>query len=744
MFLLSALPALASEGGIILGSVRDQATGEPLRKVLVSLRGTDLQAITGDDGTYRLEGVPAGDYTLYVSTIGYRLLKKQLRVKDADNQEIDFLLGQESTTISETVTVAAPLYEELEKASPSQVTLNSSELKNLAGVLIDDPLRSVQTLPGVATGDDFHAFYSVRGGSFRNNGILIDGVLTHSLVHTVSGTQDSTGSITALNGDLVESIALLPGAFSARYGDRTASYLDVVTREGSRDGFHARAAVSGSNASFIGEGPLGKSQRGSWIVSGRKSYLDYLLHKIGRESDVNLGFGDLQGKLAYDLSDKNRLGATFVWGRAHLERNPANRGVTSLIDGLNRVGVANLVWRFTPNSKVLWENRVSYIRETYENTNRDRELLASGTYSEVAVRSDASYQAGSRHRLEAGTLMRFIDYSLLDRRYNFAASRFLDYDRISPNYRQGSVYFQDRWTLVPGTLSATIGIRNESLELTDQSIWTPRAALEWRMSERNRIDAGWGIHSQFPDPLSILGRNGATGLRAEISRHAVLGYELLIGTKSRVRLELYDKEESNLLRSPNTLFRLVDNRIVFPDPAFRYDNALRGHARGAEISVQRRSANRLAGWISYAFERSRRRDLVTGEVYNSDFEQRHTANIYGSYRFTETWNLSAKARFGSGFPIPGYAERREAGYFLASERNRERIPYYNRIDVRLNKAFFLEKKKISLYVEVLNILNHENVRFDQTFGVNTTTRRLSLSQDTMFPILPIAGIVIDF
>jgi hypothetical protein len=224
----------------------------------------------------------------------------------------------------------------------------------------------------------------------------------------------------------------------------------------------------------------------------------------------------------------------------------------------------------------------------------------------------------------------------------------------------------------------------------------------------------------------------------------VAGYEQILGEKTRVRFEFYDKEESSLLRSRDSLFRLVDGKVTPPDINFHYDNALRGSSRGFDIMLQRRSANRLAGWVSYSFAHSRRRDLVTLEKYPNEFEQRHTVNIYGSYRFSASWNLSAKARFGSGFPYPGYFEARGDYYYLSTERNQERLPYYGRVDFRVNKAFFASWGKISLYLELLNAANRENIRFDQITSVNPTTRRIFYSKDTLFPILPTAGFAVEF
>jgi hypothetical protein len=258
------------------------------------------------------------------------------------------------------------------------------------------------------------------------------------------------------------------------------------------------------------------------------------------------------------------------------------------------------------------------------------------------------------------------------------------------------------------------------------------------------MDAGWGTHSQFPEILPVLGRNGKADLRAEVARHYVAGYERLLGEKSRLRIEFFRKLESNLLRNRESLYRLVNGKVTAPSINFHYDNALKGDAGGIEIFLQRRSANRLAGWVSYAYSIARREDLATGEKYNGEYDQRHTANIYGSYRFSESWNLSLKARFGSGFPYPGYFEKRGEDFYQAAERNRERLPAYGRVDVRLNKAFYFRRGKLSLYLEVLNVSNRDNIRYDLTSSVNAATRKVNLSRDSLMPILPTAGFVFEF
>ena len=109
------------------------------------------------------------------------------------------------------------------------------ELRNLASVLADDPLRSVQSLPGVAAGDDFYASFASRGAGFASVGFYLDGVLTSAPFHTIRDSNEAY-SLTILNGDVVDSMSLINGGAPARYGDRTGAVLNVETREGNRDG----------------------------------------------------------------------------------------------------------------------------------------------------------------------------------------------------------------------------------------------------------------------------------------------------------------------------------------------------------------------------------------------------------------------------------------------------------------------------------------------------------------------------
>ena len=171
---------------------------------------------------------------------------------------------------------------------------------------------------------------------------------------------------------------------------------------------------------------------------------------------------------------------------------------------------------------------------------------------------------------------------------------------------------------------------------------------------------------------------------------------------------------------------------------------MRGYARGAEIYFQRRTANRFTGWVSYALSYARVRDGLARVSFPADEDQRHTVNIYGSYRIRPTVNLSTRWVYGSGFPVPGFFRKVGAQYYLAEERNAVRLDPYHRTDVRINKAFVFNRWKLTLYSEVINLANRANYRYDSFDGYNAKSGAAWPGFSKMFPILPSAGVALEF
>ena len=273
----------------------------------------------------------------------------------------------------------------------------------------------------------------------------------------------------------------------------------------------------------------------------------------------------------------------------------------------------------------------------------------------------------------------------------------------------------------------------------------PRAAASFSPLANTRLTLAFGQYSQFPGFFLMFGEFGNPHLKAERATHYTFQVEQLLNEKTRVRFEAYDREDRNGIYSADTEYRLLNGQPVGPRLGIsgaRYENNLRGHARGIELFVERHSVNKLSGWVSYSYGVARYRDAATNLSFDGDFDQRHTLNVYGTYRLKPTLNVSSKYRYGSNFPLPAFLLVQGQSTTLSSQRNQSRPPAYSRLDVRANKAFHFDRWKLTLYAEVLNILGHKNIRY--TRDVDTVNRTLLFDKDTMFPVLPIAGLRVEF
>ena len=203
---------------------------------------------------------------------------------------------------------------------------------------------------------------------------------------------------------------------------------------------------------------------------------------------------------------------------------------------------------------------------------------------------------------------------------------------------------------------------------------------------------------------------------------------------------MYHRNDRDGFRFRNAEVRIVDNQVVLPTGPYLV-NVLTGDTRGVELVLERRSVNGLNGWLSYAWNKSTLSDGA--ESFPSDYDQRHTVNAYVVYRWSGRTSLSARMRYGSNFPIAGYIQDVPDGYALSEQRNGARLPAYSRLDLRADRTFTYRKSRLTLFVEVVNAMNQDNFRANSPF-FNITTRRVFEPTEKLFPLLPVAGVLIEF
>jgi hypothetical protein len=742
--LLLGAASIAAQQAEVNGIVVDARGGEALSNVVVQLVGGAYRATTGSDDKFKISGISPGAYVLNVSTVGYRLVKKSIHLDAGETKEFEVILSPETFRQTDSVSVQESPFEPVRQDSPSALVLGGNDAKNLASVLADDPLRAVQGMPGVSSNNDFDARFSLRGSDFNRIGLYLDNVLLHAPFHMLAGQQGS-GSATAFNGDMVEALELHSGAFPARYSDRSAGILDVHTRDGNRNENNFRVAASASNAGFMAEGPLGRNKRGSWLAGARKSYLQYIFERTFPDTTYIFGFEDTQGRLTYDLTPKNNLTLYVLESYSALDRhqNTSTLGVNTLINSGYHYTLGSLGWRTAPVSKLLIVNHAAWMREKFDNHNKTQLPLGAGFYGEWVWNTDATWMWNKQSPLDAGWSLRRLRSSGISNQYqtNSPTPRLLD--RSDGTAARESGYAQQSWMPLQGKIHLTAGVRWDHQSVDRVTAVSPTTSVSIALSQGTRVQLGFGQYVQYPDVALLTSPLGSRALLPMRSNQLLAAVEQRLGARSRIRAEYYDRMDRDLPFQPLFDPRLANGRLVVPSASPRYLNSLRGYSRGFEVFLQRSSANAFTGWVSYAFGRTGLRDGVTANRFPADMDQRHTLNIYGGYRFRPTMNLSTKVSYGSGFPIPGYLTKTGGLYYITDVRNQLRTEPYLRTDVRVNKSWTKDKWKLTLFGEVINLTNRTNYLFDSFNGYNSRTFQASVTLDTMFPILPSAGIVFE-
>ncbi len=194
--IFSAAPLHAAE---IRGKVVSVARGEPLGRVQVSVYGSQHEAVavavTKNDGSFVIQGLAPGHYTLRLNAVGYRLSTVEFSLAAGEaGKEFEITLIPDNFRRTEKVEVNGDIFQGPDSPAINELNLTSTELRETSTVVADDPFRAIQTLPGVSAegGNDFFAQLSVMGASYANTSIYLDDILVPSPFHGTDITEGAT------------------------------------------------------------------------------------------------------------------------------------------------------------------------------------------------------------------------------------------------------------------------------------------------------------------------------------------------------------------------------------------------------------------------------------------------------------------------------------------------------------------------------------------------------------------------
>lgn len=746
-FVLSAIPIQCMAQSVhISGYVKDSYAREVLIGATIFNLADSSSTETNEYGYYSLSIKPSDSVRLLFSYIGHQPEMRKFATSVDLRADVFLSAGRQLQEVS----VSANRNDDnVNKAQTGAIDIPINAVKGLPALFGErDILKIVQLLPGVQQGQEGTAGFYVRGGNLDQNLILLDEATLYNPNHLFG--LFSSFNVNALNG-----AKLIKGGFPAQYGGRLSSILDITMREGNKKSYHTEAGVGLLSANLTVEGPIQKN-KSSFIVSGRHSYINLLLHPL-TSNTTSYAFYDLNAKLNYELDARNHLFLSFFKGSDNASYVASN----SLDYGI-KFGNASgtLCWNhiyghgiFSNTSLIyndyhlqLGTTQSNYYEALYTGI-RDINLKTAFTAvigNKNTLRFGASY---TYHTLYPGAISAKVPKK--GNRVNVSQ------DSINQQYsKEAALYFGDdykastRISLSPG-IRVPLFIANKK----NYVFLEPRLTAKYSIGEHSSVKASYTQMNQFVHLVP----NSTASLPADIwlSSNAYIKPE----SSHQIAVGFFRNFLDNCIEASVELYyKTMDNQVLFKEGTqlllnTNIDSQLtfgKGESYGAELMVKK-NVGRLTGWISYTLSKTTQQfaALNYGNPFPASFDRRHNLALVASYELTKHWTVSADFVIYSGKPytLPAGKVIAYSGgslydhyYYDYTSRNNSRMAVYNRLDIsasnKKNRRIFhkynFEREWI---IGLYNAYSRNNPYFVY-LSVNPATKQPQATQVSLLPIIP--------
>lgn len=690
-------PAFAQEQHSISGTIRDAETGETL--IGASVRAGESATVANGYGFFSLTLDP-GEYDLVISFIGYESKTEEIVL----TEDTTFSISLKSATTLDAVEINA---NSISKNINSPIMgANNFQVQDILKVPVlfgeKDILKTVQLLPGVISGGEGNSGFFVRGGAVDQNLIILDEATVYNASHLF-------GFFSTFNSDVIKEVTLYKGGMPAQYGGRLASVLDIHMLDGNKKKFSAKGGLGLIASRLAVEGPL-KKDKGSFIISGRRTYADLFL-KLSPDSTVNnskLYFYDLNLKLNYQFNERNTLYLSGYFGKDVL-------GYADMFGFDWGNATTTLRWNHVFNNRLFSNTSLIYGRFNYnvDVFDEDANFNIASLVDNFNLKQDFQYYARDNHSL-------FFGFNVLNQKVSpadFISRDTTTLASIGSEPRRGlelDAYISHDWK-VSERLSAIYGLRLSSFMALgpgtfhrydadgdiidteyhdDASVvrqylaLEPRISVNFKLNDQSSLKASYNRNSQN---LHLLSNSTASlptdvwvmtsqNIKPQLAGQGAVGYfRNFSDNQYEFSAEVYYKEMSNQIdfktnadiqANPN-----VEADLLYGD----------GRAYGLELYL-RKHTGRLNGWLSYTLSKSERSfdDIDNGAWFNARQDRTHDLSVVGMYELNDRWSISSTFVYSTGnaitFPSGKYiADGRPVWYY--TERNGYRMPDYHRLDI---------------------------------------------------------------
>ena len=749
---------LFAQTSTVSGTIRDATSGEQLIGASVEWVGQNSGTTTNEYGFYSLQVASLDSISLRISYIGYKAM--DLAILAREDQQLDLALAPMEINLQEVVVSSDSYRERLRSTEMSVEGISAREAKVLPALLGEvDIIKTIQLKPGISSGSEGSSGLYVRGGGADQNLIILDEAIVYNANHLF-------GFFSTFNADAIKDVKVYKGGFPSQYGGRLSSVIDVKLNEGNNQRFSATGGLGLISSRLTLEGPINKD-KSSFIVSGRRTYVDLITNAVNRSNRDNPDFSpipaysfyDLNAKINFKLGDRDHLYLSGYFGRDVFAFTDDNFD----FDFNWGNGTGTVRWNHQFNPRLFSNTTLTYSQYHYRISNRVTGFSfdLSSEIRDINIKSDFYYALNNRHTLRMGVQ---------------ATSHQFDVGRLKAGSDDGTVsfsagqrfdgtefglYISDE-AVLSDKLKLTSGLRLSAFTNEGESYLglEPRAAARLLLSDRTALKLSYARMKQYVHLVSNSGLALPTDIwypstenvKPQVADQIAIGYSYLLGRQFLLTNEYY--------------YKFLNHQIEFKDHAnlFANDNLEEefrfgdGYAYGMELGLEKKEG-RFTGWLGYtlAFIRKGGFDgIQNGGYFPPTYDRRHDLSVVAMFQLSRKFTVTSTFVYGSGdigwLPLGRYIfQDVEGSEFqpvvpVYGDRNTFRLPPYHRMDLGVVINFFPKWGHQDLTISVYNLYDRRNPYFLFLDAETETIRqgnidieiptRIAAKQVSLFPVLP--------
>jgi hypothetical protein len=705
----------------VSGTIKDARNGEVLIGVNVFIEELKTGVATNSYGFYALS-VPPGKYKLSISYLGYVTQHKEIDLVDTD-QKVNTELLEDKTELKEVVISTDKAdARNVEQNKMSVVKVDIKEVKKIPLLLGEvDIIKAVQLLPGVQAAGDGSSNLIVRGGNIDHNLVLLDEAVVYNPSHVL-------GFFSTFNGDAIKDFEIYKGGIPAQYGGRLASVLDVRMKDGNSKNYNVSGGIGVLSSRLTVEGPLIKD-KSSFMVSGRRSYFDIFFPFSNQLDGVSAYFGDLNVKLNYTISDKDKLFLSTYYGRDKLG-----------FGGVFGFGWGNLTttarWNHIFSNRLFINTSLVYSRYDYDldfNIAKNLNFRRSNFINDANIKVDGSYFISPKSSLKFGTKQTYfifepgrrvpitsesiVSAATLPQKKAFEQAYYVSHilkigsratveyggrisvfsnigDGRSINYIGGNPTIIDNGFIK----EAPKDTNNKYTNYSSGEVYNTFVGFEPRFNLTYLLDASSSVKLSYNRMFQYM------HLIQNIS--ASTGQEFWTPSDKHIKPQMADQVAAGYFKNFNNniieasvevYYKQIKNTVEIRDGAdLQFNEATeaqvvsgQGRAYGVEFFV-RKQRGTTTGWVGYTLAKSERQadNVNNGEWYAFRFDRRHYLTVVVNQELSKRVSFGGSFIYATGeaFTIASQRYSLFEGNEVSidySKRNGARFPAYHRLDLSL-------------------------------------------------------------